>query len=140
MKPLLFACAMGLLMSMSGCRTSPPPEFHGRWHAVNRYPAETRAIPLRHETVFAATPLDGTLKRLLERWAKEAGVVLEYGIDTDYTLHAPVSRLRAGSLADAVSGLDALYRMHGVAISVTGDRVVVSSQASVRGAPAGEAR
>lgn len=138
MKPLLFACVMGLLMS--GCRTSPPPEFHGRWHAVNRYPAETRAIPLRPETVFAATPLDGTLKRLLERWAKEAGLVLEYGIDVDYTLHAPVSRLHATSLADAVSGLDALYRAHGVAISMTGDRVVVSARAMMGGASAGETR
>ena len=76
--PLLFICV--LLAMLPACRTSPPPEFHGRWHAVNRFPAETRAISLRPDTVFAATPLDGTLKALLLRWAKESGMTLEYGI------------------------------------------------------------
>ena len=56
LSPLLFICV--LLAMLPACRTSPPPEFHGRWRAVNRFPAETRAIPLRPDTVFAATPLN----------------------------------------------------------------------------------
>ena len=135
LSPLLFICV--LLAMLPACRTSPPPEFHGRWHAVNRFPAETRAIPLRPDTVFAATPLDGTLKALLLRWAKESGMTLEYGIDTDYTLHAPVAQLHAGNLPEALTALGVLYATQGLVISLAGDRIVVSPAAGATAPPSG---
>ena len=64
-------------------------------------------------------------------------MTLEYGIDTDYTLHAPVARLHAGNLPEALTALGALYATQGLVISLAGDRIVVSPAAGATVPPSG---
>lgn len=107
---------IGLAMLLSACGTTPPPEPHGKWRPVNRFPAQTQAIPLSSSYTYYATPMDGTLKSLLTRWAQDSNVQLQYGVDMDFTLHAPVSQIRSTNMADALAQVAALYRAQGIEI------------------------
>lgn len=117
--PLVFALAAG------ACQTQPPPEFHGRWRPVNRLPEKTQAIPLNPTYVFYATPVDGTLKALLTRWARDSGLQLRYGVSTDFSLHAPVAQLHAVTVDDAVGQLSAIYAGQGIAITTSTGAIAV---------------
>lgn len=118
---MLCAAFTGLL----GCGAKPPPEFSGRWKPVNRFAAETQAIPLVGEYTFYAAPVDGTLKGLLTRWAEDAKLGLSYQLPNDYTLHKPVSALRATTAQQAATELSAIYAAQGVEVLVEGATFVV---------------
>jgi len=123
---------------MVGCATTPAPDFRGRWKAVNRYAADTREIPLHETYLFYPAPMDGTLKTMLTRWARDSNMSLSYLHTSDFTLHAPVARIRTGDLQDALSQLNTAYDGRGVVISVSQNQIVVRSleQApSTTGAP-----
>ena len=67
------AAVVLLTLAVAACGTTPPADFKGRWKPVNRYSEAPTAIPLRADTAFYVSPLDRTLKGLLERWARDAG-------------------------------------------------------------------
>ncbi|NIJ69000.1 TcpQ domain-containing protein [Xanthomonas sp. 60] len=92
----------------------------------------THAIPLNQSYVFQAAPVDSTLKGLVTRWAKDAGLTLAYLHPNDYTLFAPVARIRTYSAVEAAAALSAAYADQHVAVAVDGNRLVVS----VAGSPA----
>lgn len=110
---------------LSACGTTPAPEFHGKWRSVNRFAQETQPIPLHAAYTYYATPLDATLKGLLTRWSGDTRNGLSYQVGTDYTLHAPVSAIRAGSPAAAVAELDRIYAAQGIEIIFDGRSFVV---------------
>ena len=114
-----------LLVLLAGCATPPAPDARGRWKPVNRYSETPLAIPLTPAYVYFAAPLDRTLKGLLERWARDGNMKLDYRHDADFTLHRPVADVRSDDLRDAVARLGALYAPQQVAIEVEGDRIVV---------------
>lgn len=116
---------MAAIAAASGCATRPAPEFSGRWQPVNRYAAATEEIPLHQSYVFYPAPIDGTLKGMLTRWASDSKMTLTYLHLSDFTLHAPVTRIRTGNLQDAVLQLTAAYADRGVSITAGPNQIVV---------------
>lgn len=114
-----------LFVGLTGCATPPPAQVRGRWKPVNHYGEQPQAIVLRPAYVYYATPVDRTLKGLLERWARDARMTLEYRHDSDFTLYRPVADVHSDDLRSAAAQLATLYAPQQVAISVEGDRLVV---------------
>jgi len=119
----LFTAALAMLLS--SCATRPAPDFGGRWKTVNRFSEETQAIPLQDAYLFYASPMDGTLKKMLERWAHDSDMVLTYRHPMDYTLYSAVADIRTPSLQEAVSQLNAAYASQQVSVGVSGGEIVV---------------
>lgn len=126
LRPLLAA----LLLALSACGTTPAPGIKGKWQPVNRFADMPQELPLQQAYVYYAAPLDGTLKSMLERWARDSRMKLAYRHPSDFTLHAPVAQLRSGSLQDAAAELSRLYAAQGISISVQGDEIVVARTGS----------
>jgi hypothetical protein len=113
------------LLSLSACATPDAPDVRGRWQPLNQFADTPQAIPLHQGYIFQASPADGTLKAMLTRWAKDARLSLSYLHPNDYTLHAPVARIRAHSIQVAAAELTAAYATEGVRVSVEGAQIVV---------------
>lgn len=122
------------VLALAACAARPVPPIRGAWTPVNRYQSQTEEIPLRPAYAFYPTPMDRTLKGMLERWARDMRMTLTYGHPSDFTLHAPVADLRSDDLGAAVARLNELYAPQRVAVAVQDDRIVVR-QAGAGGAP-----
>lgn len=118
---------------LSACATKPAPDFRGRWKPVNRFSESTMEIPLYSSYVYQAVPMDGTLKTMLERWAKDSNMELTYSIQSDYTLYAPVAKINTTSIQQAVAELSVVYAQEGVAVSAAGNRILVQPASSLSG-------
>jgi len=127
---------LALVVVMTGCATTPVPDFRGRWKAVNRYADTPQEIPLYQSYVFYPSPMDGTLKNMLARWAKDSKMTLSYLHPSDFTLHAAVAKIHTSSLQDAVSQLTLAYTGQGVAITAEDNQIVVRAAATAMAAPA----
>ena len=119
--------AILLAIALAGCATRPAPDFGGRWKPVNRYSEAPSEIPLHQSYVFYPSPMDGTLKNMLTRWATDSNMTLDYQHYSDFTLHQAVSLIHTTSLPDAVSQLNSAYAAQGVVIAREGDKIVVRS-------------
>ena len=113
----------------AGCATHAP-DFGGRWQEANHYARTPQEIPLRQPYVYAASPMDGTLRSMLARWTRDAGLHLQYEHGSDYTLFAGVAGIRTPDLRQASAQLSQAYAAQGIAIVVEGDRVVVRPAAT----------
>lgn len=129
-----FVAAAICIALLAGCAPHRAPDVRGRWAPVNRFADSTEAIPLRPAPEFYALPVDGTLKRLLERWAKQSGRQLDYRHPDDYTLHAPVAGIRAVDLSQAVAALSSAYAGRGFDIVVDEQRIIVAGSGNSAGA------
>jgi hypothetical protein len=127
--------AILLAVALTGCATRPAPDFGGRWKPVNRYAEVPDEIPLHKSYVFYPSPMDGTLKNMLTRWAKDSNLKLDYQHYSDFTLHQGVAQINTTSLPDAVAQLNTAYAGHGVVIAREGDQIVVRSAVSAPAAP-----
>lgn len=129
------------MVMLSGCATRPAPDFGGRWKPVNRFAETAEEIPLHQVYVFYPSPMDGTLKNMLARWAQDSKMTLTYLHPSDFTLHAPVAQLRTSDLQDAISRLASVYAEQRVSIIATGNQIVVRQTEPVQEttAPAGVA-
>lgn len=110
----------------AGCATPSAPEARGRWKPVNRFTEAPQAIPLQQSYIYQASPVDGTLKTMLTRWAKDSRLTLSYLHGNDYTLHAPVANIRTSSLEEAAAALSSAYADQGVQVVVERPRIIVS--------------
>ena len=128
--PSAAACVAAVLAA--GCAT--------RWEPVNGFPEQPSELPLQQAYVFQASPIDRTLKAMLERWAADSGMKLEYRHPSDFTLHRSVTEIRTTRLQDALGQLESAY---GSRISLeTGHKVIVVRRRATAGgtaepAPAG---
>lgn len=113
------------MVLLSACAARPAPDIRGRWTPVNRYQSQTQELPLRAAYAFQPVPMDRTLKGMLERWARDTRMTLEYAHGSDFTLHAPVADLRSDDLHAAAARLNAIYAPQQVRVSVEGERIVV---------------
>lgn len=127
--------AIAVAVALAGCATRPAPDFGGRWKPVNRYAEAPDEIPLHKSYAFYPSPMDGTLKNMLTRWAKDSGMKLDYQHYSDFTLHQGVAQINTTSLPDAVAQLNTAYAGHGVVISREGDQIVVRSAVSAPASP-----
>lgn len=122
--------AIAAAVMLAGCATKPAPDIGGRWKPVNRFATTTTEIPLYTSYVYQATPMDGTLKTMLERWAKDSGMTLDYRISSDYTLYGAVSAINTTNPQQAVIDLSSAYSAQGVSVSIVGSQIVVQTVAS----------
>jgi hypothetical protein len=109
---------------LAACATRAP-DFGGRWREANPYAEAPREIPLQQAYVFAPSPMDGTLRNMLQRWTHDAGLRLQYEHRSDYTLHAAVARIRTPDLQQAASMINAAYAAQRVSMTVEDGVVVV---------------
>lgn len=130
-----FWALIPLIATLSGCASRPAPDFGGRWKAVNHYAAAAEEIPLYQAYVFYPSPMDGTLKSMLARWAKDSKMALSYRHPSDFTLHAPVARIRTSSLQEAASQLTAAYAQQRVLVIVDRNQIVVRPDESAQAGP-----
>lgn len=119
-----------LMAATAGCATKPAPEYGGRWKAVNHYAEAPQEIPLYQAYLFYPSPMDGTLKTMLERWARDSKMTLSYLHASDFTLHAAVAQIRTNDLGQAVSQLSTAYASQGVSVTTEGNQIVVRSAAA----------
>lgn len=112
-------------LATTACATRPAPDFRGRWKPVNQFASTPVALPLQQSYVYAASPMDRTLKALLTRWAKASKRTLSYLHSSDFTLYGPVQDVQTTSLEQAVSQLGTAYAPYGVAISVEAGQIIV---------------
>jgi hypothetical protein len=125
-----------MVVALSGCATRPAPDFGGRWKAVNRYAASAEAIPLYRSYVFHSSPMDGTLKNMLTRWAADSKMSLSYLHPSDFTLYGPVAQIQTNDLQTAVSQLTAAYAGQQVSVTASDNQIVVRVAQAAEGAPA----
>lgn len=116
-------------MLLAGCAARAAPDFKGAWQPVNRYAEQTQAIPLRSQYRFQPSPMDGTLRRMLARWTRDAGVGLSYQHESDFTLHRPVEGLSTTRLDEAAAQLSRIYAGMGIVVVVEEGGVVVRAHA-----------
>lgn len=127
------ALLMLLTMAMTGCATRAP-EYSGRWKAVNRYAETPQEIPLHQAYAFYPSPMDGTLKTMLERWARDSKMTLSYLHSSDFTLHSAVADINTNDLQEAVTQLSAAYAAQGVSVTTEGNQIIVRGSASATAA------
>ncbi|HEY4581262.1 MAG TPA: hypothetical protein VIG88_00100 [Lysobacter sp.] len=114
-----------LVAGLAACATPPPAQVRGRWKPVNHFGDQPQAIALKPAYVYYAAPVDRTLKALLERWARDSRMTLDYRHDSDFTLYRPVAEVRGNDLHAALGRLASLYAPQQVSIAVEADRIVV---------------
>ena len=119
------------LLVLTACATRPAPDLAGRWKPINRYAATPQEIPLYQSYVFFVSPLDGTLKNTLERWAKDSKMTLSYLHPSDFTLHAQVAEIRTSNLQDALAQLSSAYTSQQVLVASEQNQIVVRIAESV---------
>lgn len=117
------------VVALAGCAAPPAKDFGGRWRPVNQFQSAAERIQLQQPYVFYASPLDGTLKNMLTRWAADTGMRLVYKLPYDYTLYTPVSGIRSRNISDAIAQLISIYSGEHVAIT-TVDREIIVETAS----------
>ncbi|MEO8001709.1 MAG: TcpQ domain-containing protein [Arenimonas sp.] len=110
---------------VTACATRPAPNLAGRWKPVNRYAVTPQEIPLYQSYVFFVSPLDGTLKSTLERWAKDSKMTLSYLHPSDFTLYAQVADIRTSNLQDALNQMSAAYATQHVVVMSEQNQIVV---------------
>ena len=121
--PWAAACVAAILAA--GCAT--------RWKPVNGFAEHPSELPLQQAYVFQASPVDRTLKAMLERWAADSGMKLEYRHPSDFTLHRPVADIRTTRLQDALVQLQAAYGSR-VSLEAGNDAIVVRQPLKTGGA------
>ncbi len=125
-KKWIFALASALLATATtACSTSTAPGVKGRWQPVNGFAETAEAIPIAKPDIFYVTPVDATLKGLLERWAKGSKKTLSYQHPNDFTLHVRAAGIRTANLSEALSALSAAYAGYEVSIALEGQAIVV---------------
>ncbi|MCP3044097.1 hypothetical protein [Xanthomonas euvesicatoria] len=119
----------GAVVMLSACATKAAPDFGGRWKPVNRFAKTTMEIPLYKSYVYQATPMDGTLKTMLERWSRDSSMELDYKILSDYTLFGAVSDIGSTNVSEAAASLSSIYAQQGVSVLIVGNKIVVQPAA-----------
>jgi hypothetical protein len=135
-------------LTLTACAAPAAKDFGGRWKPVNHYQSAPTEIPLAKAYTFYAAPMDGTLKTMLTRWAKDSGWQLSYLLSSDFALYTPVSQLHTTDVQEAIAKLNTLYAQQDVLISADSRQIQVRSASAARGeatadatisaAPAGE--
>ena len=112
------ALAMAIAVLASACTTTPAPEFGGKWRPVNRFADTTREIPLNPAYIYYALPMDGTLRGVLARWARDTHAGLSWQLSSDYTLPTAVGQIRTPDANAAMQQLAQVYAAQRIELAV----------------------
>lgn len=128
----LRAAVLLIILTLTACATPAAKDFGGRWKPVNHYQSAPTEIPLTKAYTFYAAPMDGTLKTMLTRWAKDSGWQLSYLLLSDFALYTPVSQLHTTDVQEAIAKLNTLYAQQDVLISADNRQILVRSASAAR--------
>lgn len=132
----LYRTAIGALLcatlALAACGTPAAKDFGGSWKPLNQFQSKTTAIPLSQEYTFYASPMDGTLKTMLTRWAGDSGMTPSYKLNADYTLSRPVSTIHTTSIAVAASELSSIYSAQSLSVASSNNQIVVEPASAVQ--------
>jgi hypothetical protein len=117
--------ALPVVFVLGACGTPPAQDYGGSWMPVNRFQDTPAEIPLSPAYTFYATPIDATLKTMLERWATDTGLKLSFRLGSDFALYKPVGRIRTTDLQAAASELSAVYAAQGVSVTADSKQILV---------------
>ncbi|MET3652058.1 hypothetical protein [Dyella japonica] len=131
-KTLVIASTVLLL---AGCATPPAKDYSGKWKPVNRYQQAPTAIPLNGEYVYYATPMDGTLRTMLRRWAKDSGMQFSYQLQADYTLSQPIASIRTTDVHRALAEVNTVYGPQGVQVYARGNEITAKPASASKVSP-----
>ena len=116
-------------LTLAACNSTPPANnITGSWRSLNEFPSQTTEIPLIRQHYYMPLRIDVTLKTMLNRWAKESNMTLQYNHVSDYTVHTPVATIRQPNLDAALSELEQIYAPQGLRIFSQSGQIVVQNQ------------
>lgn len=139
-KRALSCCVLLAAASLAACGTPPAKDFGGSWKPVNRFQDAPSEIPLNQPYTYYASPMDETLRTMLRRWTKDAGLQFSYQLQSDYTLYKAVTQIHTTDVYTAASELSSIYAAQGVSVTTDGHEIRVSAARmsdSTTSAPAG---
>jgi hypothetical protein len=113
--------------SLVACGTPPAKDFGGSWKPVNRFQDTTSEIPLNQVYTYYAAPMDETLRTMLRRWTKDAGLQFSYQLQSDYTLYKAVTQIHTTDVYSATAELSSIYAAQGVSVTTDGHEIRVSA-------------
>lgn len=116
MKKAFIGALMLAPLFLGGCGTPAAKDFRGSWKPVNRFQSAPTEIPLDQPYTFYASPMDETLKTMLDRWSKDTGRTLSYKLDYDVTLYEPVADIHTADIQTAAAKLNEIYASQGVEV------------------------
>lgn len=131
-KQALLGASLSATLVLSGCAASAAKDFSGRWKPVNHFQNTPTEIPIAKTYTFYAAPMDGTLKAMLARWAKDSNLQLSYLLQSDFALYTPVAQVRTADIQDAVARLNTLYAAQDVFVTADNRRIQVRSAHAAR--------
>lgn len=116
-------------LTLAACNSTPlANNITGSWRSLNEFPSQTTEIPLIRQHYYMPLRVDVTLKAMLNRWAKESNMTLQYNHVSDYTVHTPVAAIRQPNLDAALSELEQIYAPQGLRIFSQSGQIVVQNQ------------
>jgi len=130
-KRALLGASLLATLALTGCGTPAAKDFGGSWKPVNRFQDAPSEIPLTKSYTYYASPMDGTLKSMLTRWAKDSGVQLNYELPSDFTLYKAVSQVQTTDVQDAVTRLNTIYASQDVFVSADNREIQVRSASAM---------
>ncbi len=126
-KRALSCCVLLAAASLAGCGTPPAKDFGGSWKPVNHFQDAPSEIPLNQAYTYYAAPMDETLRTMLRRWTKDAGLQFSYQLQSDYTLYKAVTQIHTTDVYSATSELSSIYAAQGVSVTTDGHEIRVSA-------------
>nr|WP_132141314.1 hypothetical protein [Luteibacter rhizovicinus] len=118
-------------LALTGCGTPPAKDYGGSWKPVNRFQDTPSEIPLSVAYSFYASPMDGTLKTMLTRWASDSGMTLSYRLQSDFTLYKRASEIHTTDIQDAATELSSIYATQGVSVTAVGREIRVEQASAI---------
>lgn len=126
MKLLPLAMISGVLLVTLGCSTnSKAPDFPKKWQPMNKVAESTKVIALKVQHTYHITPLDTTVKGVLERWGTEAKMPVVYDSARDFTIFKPLLQIKTEKLEEALAQLSHFYEAQNIAFRVQ-DGVIIA--------------
>lgn len=126
-KRALSCCVLLAAASLAACGTPPAKDFGGSWKPVNHFQDTPSEIPLNQAYNYYASPMDETLRTMLRRWTKDAGLQFSYQLQSDYTLYKAVTQIHTTDVYSATAELSSIYAAQGVAVTTDGHEIRVSA-------------
>lgn len=123
--PCSIASVILMAATLSACGTPSARDFGGRWRPANRFDDKVVEIPLDLPYTYYVAPMDGTLKTLVARWARDTGKTLSYRLRSDFSLIRGASSLRTTEAAEAMARLTSLYAAQGIVVRDEGADLIV---------------
>jgi len=129
-KRAITCCLLAATALLAGCGTPPAKDYGGAWKPVNHFQDAPSEIPLNQAYTYYASPMDETLRTMLRRWTKDAGMQFSWQLQSDYTLYKPVTSIHTTDVYAATSELSSIYAAQGVDVTTDGHEIRVSAARS----------